>query len=168
MLFLLFLYIIWSIFKSNEIKDFRLDYLQKNLSQFYNTINSAKEYYFLSQKENSHFPELSLLFGDIATTLSKNILERGKLLQKYENSWKYILSPIPLFKEKLPEIVVIFLNKQRSQIIKDSTDVQKFILLWRENEIKKLQKLHLSTEIPELNLQSKRREVLIKNLQKLQ
>lgn len=110
---------------------------------------------------------MSLLFGDIVTILSQNISERKNLILEYKKVWNYIVSPFPFARRKLPEEVEIFLNEQQQKIVQDSIDLQKFILLWRESEVQKLQSLHIEQEIPELALQSKRREILLQNLQKL-
>lgn len=110
---------------------------------------------------------MSLLFGDIVTILSENISERKNLIMKHKKVWNYIVSPFPFVKREFPEEVREFLKEQKQKVIQDSIDLQKFILLWRESEIQKLQNIHIEQDIPELALQSKRREILLRNLEGL-
>lgn len=112
---------------------------------------------------------MSLLFTDIINLLSQNITERRKFLKDYKKFWKYKNDSFLLFplRKTLPHEVEIFFKEQNEKIIKDADDIRKFIILWKDLEIKKLTKLHLDAEIPELSLQSKRREILLKNLEKI-
>lgn len=132
-------------------------------------MTNTGKYWQLSQKETENLPILSLLFTDIINLLSKNITERKNFLQNYKKFWKYKTSSLFLISssKNFPVEVQQFFAEQNEKLIKDANDIRKFIVLWKDLEIKKLAKLHLNAEIPELSLQSKRREILLKNLEKI-
>ncbi len=143
----------------------------KNLYQFKYIYNKSQDFFQITKQETKHLPHFSLLFSDIITLLSKNIQERQKIIKKLQKSDQFFNFPILLIKKFFTinnnNTFENLIKNQNQQLLTDIQLIASLINEWKQTEIQKLKNLHINQEIPELALQSKRRELLIQNLENL-
>lgn len=78
-----------------------------------------------------------------------------------------LLEYLPYWEKFFPHEVKTLFSQQRTQLSEDTENIKKFILLWKDMEIQKLTSLHMDTNNPAFQLQNKRRENIIQQLEKL-